>query len=591
MSVTARRTTRRPPRTATRVTRLRAAPAAAARAARIAPARVLRYALSVPAAIGWTGVVMTGILAVAAYLRLRGMSWGLPYGYQDPDEHVVLVRAFHVAAGHLNPGFFYYPSLVFYLIGGATWVVSWFHATHGVSFLSPAAFVTDPTPYYLIGRSVVVVCGVTSVYLVYGLGKEAFSRPVGLLSALFLAVEPLHVRYSHLAVTDVPATMFGLLALLLFVRAARLGSPRSLLYGALAAGLATGTKYNLGMLFVPGVIACGYVYRDALGPHRWRSLAARAARRVAAPMALAFLVSTPFAVLDAPRFLGDFVRQNHVVANGWLGFENVHNGYWYNLSVNLLASLGIVLLALGLIGIVLALVKRTRADYVLVTYVLVYYLYVSSWHELMDRYLLPIVPLLIVLAVRACLALAAVPLVRRRGVVVVAAAALLLGAIVLPARASINYSRSLSGTDVRTVAKAWIEHHLPVSAVIAMEPDGPPLVSRLDLPLYSEASLSASSYQIYPLPLPLPGAADATLGVRSLIAAGVDYVVLSSDVDRRVRAAAATYPRQLAFYRALARRGRVVARFAPRPDEPGPVITIYRLPPFSDTATAPHSRA
>jgi len=131
----------------------------------------------------------------------------------------------------------------------------------------------------------------------------------------------------------------------------------------------------------------------------------------------------------------------------------VHNGYWYNLSVNLAGSLGVVLLALGLAGIVLALVNRTRADVVLVPYLLVYYLYVSSWHELMDRYLLPIVPLLIVLAVRACLALAAVPIVRRRGVVVAVAAALLLGAIVLPARASISYSRSLSGTDVRTAPR------------------------------------------------------------------------------------------------------------------------------------------
>ena len=93
----------------------------------------------------------------------------------------------------------------------------------------------------------------------------------------------------------------------------------------------------------------------------------------------------------------------------------MHNGYWYNLSVNLLGSLGIVLLALGLVGIVLALVRRTRADLILVPYVIVYYLYVSSWHALMDRYLLPIVPLLIVLAVRACLAPVARPAVRRRG--------------------------------------------------------------------------------------------------------------------------------------------------------------------------------
>jgi hypothetical protein len=77
-----------------------------------------------------------------------------------------------------------------------------------------------------------------------------------------------------------------------------------------------------------------------------------------------------------------------------------------------------------------------------------------------------------------------------------------------------------------------------------------------------------------------------------LIGAGVDYVVLSSDVDGRVLAAPATYPRQVAFYKALVRRGRVVASFAPRRDERGPVITVYRLPPPGvETAAAQHARA
>ena len=94
------------------------------------------------------------------------------------------------------------------------------------------------------------------------------------------------------------------------------------------------------MLVVPGVIACWYVYRDRPAAHRARALAARSLRRVAAPMLLAFVISTPFAVLDPRHFLGDFYRQNQIVANGWLGFENVHDGYWYNLSVNLVGSLG-----------------------------------------------------------------------------------------------------------------------------------------------------------------------------------------------------------------------------------------------------------
>jgi 4-amino-4-deoxy-L-arabinose transferase-like glycosyltransferase len=559
-------------------------------APRRAGRRALAAVAALPAAIGWTGVVVSAILVVAAYLRLKGISWGLPYSYQNPDEKVVLLGAFRIARGHPNPEFFYYPSMLFYMIGTVTWAVSKFYAPHGATLISPVTFVTDPTPYYLIGRAVVVACGVTSVYLVYRLGKQAFSRPVGLLAALFLAVEPLHVRYSHVAVTDVPATMFGLLALLLFVRAAQRREVRTLLLGALAAGLATGTKYNLGMLFLPGAIACWYVYRDQPDMIRARDLAVRSLRRVALPMFVAFLVSTPFAVLDPVRFLGNFYRQNQIVAHGWLGFENVHNGYWFNLSVNLAGSLGAVLLGLGLAGLVLALVKRTRADLILVPYVVVYYLYVSSWHELMDRYLLPIVPLLIVLAVRACVALAAVPVVRRRAVVVTVAAGLLLGAIVLPARASINYSRSLQGTDVRTVAKAWLEQHLPANAVIAMEPYGPPLVPRFDLRFYAEARLTTPSYVIYRLPLPLPGASDPKARLRFLVEHDVGYVVLSSDVDSRVLAARATYPVQVAFYEELSRHGRLMATFAPRPGERGPVITVYRLPPTLTLASLRHSR-
>jgi hypothetical protein len=287
--------------------------------------------------IGWTGLALLVILAVAAYLRLRGVSWGLPFSYQNPDESIVLQRAFRVARGHPNPEWFYYPSLLFYAIGSVIWFVGeWFRTPSGGSYLAPASFVTDPTPYFLIGRLVVVAFGVAGVYLVYLIGREAFSRTVGLLAAVFLAVEPLHVRYSHVAVTDVPATTLGLLGLLLFLRAARLRSGRWLLAGAVAAGLATGTKYNLGLLALPGIVAAWYVYRgrhvgDRPAAARLRWFAARTLRALVLPMALAFVVATPFALLDLPHFVRDFYRQNRIMAKGWLGFENVHNGYWYNL--------------------------------------------------------------------------------------------------------------------------------------------------------------------------------------------------------------------------------------------------------------------
>ena len=131
--------------------------------------------------------------------------------------------------------------------------------------LDKSSWVVDPTPFYLAGRLLVVAFGGASLYLVYRLGKAAFSPLVGLLAALFLAVEPVHVRYSHVAVTDVPATAFSLLALLLLVGAAQGRGRRWLVAGAVAAGLATSVKYNLGMLFIPATVAWWYVSKKERG--------------------------------------------------------------------------------------------------------------------------------------------------------------------------------------------------------------------------------------------------------------------------------------------------------------------------------------
>ena len=550
-------------------------------AARRGCRRMLSALTALPHTIGWTGVVLAAVLVVAVALRLKGVGWGLPYSYQDPDERVVILHALRIARGHPNPQFFYYPSMFFDMVGVAVWIVGTLPEPARLAARlaghvpdRPYAVLPDrPRPRRrLRGR-----LGVSDLPP-RPRGLLAPGRPAG---GAVPGLEPLSVRYSHVAVTDVPATMFGLLALLLFVRAAHRGSARTLMAGALAAGLAAGTKYNLGMLLVPGAVACWYVYRaDLAGRRLWR-LPLRVLRRVAAPMLVAFVACTPYAVLDPRHFLGDFYRQNQIVAHGWLGFENVHNGYWYNLSVNLVGSLGVVLVVLGLAGLALALARRTRADLVLVSYAVAYYLYVSSWHELMDRYLLPIVPVLIVLAVRACAELAAVPVVRRRALrvaVVAAAAALLLGALVMPARASLNYSRSLSGTDVRTVAKVWLEERLPPNAVIAEEQYGPPLVARYDLRYFTKLRLTTPSYHIYKLRLPLPGKGDPKARLKYLIMHKVRYVVLSSDVDSRVLAARAIYPAQVAFYEELARHARLIATFGPRAGERGPEIRVYELP-------------
>ncbi len=171
--------------------------------------------------LGIAGVLLGAVLVLALALRLKGIAWGLPYSFVNADESMVVPKAFAAARGHVNPQFFFYPSLYFYLTAALYLLAApaWWLLGNG-NLLAQTSFVVDPGPYFLLGRLLSVIMGTASVYLIYRMGRVAFGRPAGLLAALFLAVAPLHVAYSHMAVTDVTAVAFSLLALVLLQRAA-----------------------------------------------------------------------------------------------------------------------------------------------------------------------------------------------------------------------------------------------------------------------------------------------------------------------------------------------------------------------------------
>ncbi len=557
--------------------------------------------------VGLAGVLVLAILVLALALRLKGIGYGLPFSFVNADESTVVPKAAAAARGHLDPQFFFYPSLYFYL-AGALYVLAapvWWLLGRG-SLLSLTSFIVDPGPYFLLARLLSVAMGTASVYLVYRLGRVAFGRPAGLLAALLLAVAPLHVAYSHMAVTDVTAVALSLLALVLLQQAAG-GGPRRgeegdahdrpadaaglaaerraarwLVFGAFAAGLATSTKYNLGMLVLPATVAAVFACR------------AEAARRVAAggrvalvwlrtlvlrvyvPMLVAFVAGSPFVVLDAPHFLRDFRRQSQIMGRGWLGFEHVGNGFWYNVTPNLTGAIGVVLVVLGAAGLGWALWRRTRLDLMIAPYVIVYFVYIGTWKELADRYLLVIAPLLILLGVRFCVEAALLrPRARRYAVPV--AAVVLTVAFVLPLSASLAFDRTLSGADTREVARTWIQQHVPAGSLIAEENYGPPLVREDQLPHYRAAGLDPVAYRVVRLKLPVPGTPERTRDLARLRAQGVQYVVTSSRVRDRVLAAAADYPTLVEFYRQLDASAELVKEFGPGSGTRGPVLRLYRL--------------
>lgn len=434
-----------------------------------------------------------------------GIQYGLPFGnLLNPDEQSIVPRAWKIVhGGGGDPHWFDYPSLLIY-------VNAPFQLWHD-------------EPSFLTARIVGVVLALGAIAASWWLGRRAFGTPTaGAVAAATVAVCTIHVAYSHAAVTDVPLTLGVAVALALMI-----GGRLEL--AGIAVGLATGFKYPGVFLLVPLVVA---------GWQRWSRLAASIGLAVAA-----FLASSPFIVVHAHQAWEEATRVQRLAREGWLGFEHDHaapiafvDGLW--------EGLGPVLIV-GLLGLVVACVRRTRADLILGSFVLVYFVNLMTLDAHFDRYVLPLVPALGALAGRFR-SLASVTLLL----------------LVIPLTWSVRDTKELTRTDTRVVAHGWIEGHIPRGTRVAADPSTPRF----------------EGLRVLRLELPGPKREfDRDRSLSRLRRLGVRYVVVTGAITDRVLAARSHYPREARFYEDLRRRTKRVYHLEPGGEHSGPWVAVYQL--------------
>ncbi len=453
----------------------------------------------------WGGpkVAFAAILAAAAALRAVGVTYGHPFPLFSPDEQSIVPRAWHMAhGGGLDPHWFDYPSLLMYVIAPFE---AW-----------------QAHPSYLAARLVMIVLAVGSVAAAWWLGSRAYGGPAGAVAAAVVAVESTHVAYSRMAVTDVPLTL-GVAASLALLVSGRIE------LGGLVAGLAMSFKYPGIFLLVPLAVAS---YRQP------RRLAVGVAAAAAA-----FCATSPFFVVHLSSAVGDAYRVQRLARQGWLGFEHDHAAP-IAFADRLWEGLGPALLVCVL-GLVVALVQRRRADLILGSFVVVYFLDLCTLGAHFDRYVLPLVPALAALAGRMR-ALAPVTLLL----------------LVVPLTWTIRADRKLTHSDTRVVALNWVERHVKADARLAADPSLPPF----------------AGFRIVKLELPLPSEShpDPDRNLARLRREGVHYVIVTGAVADRVLAARDQYPAESHFYDGLRRLQRVFY-LAPGGRYAGPWVAVYHL--------------
>ena len=493
----------------------------------------------------WT----VGLVAVvAAVLRLPAVGSGLPFLWTPDEPTNVRFGALMVDHGTLNPHYFDYPSMLYYVVAAVGWVqrvVGGWHAEGGLAlhmtYQNEGINRTTDPHLLIVLRLITVVLSIGVCVLVWGICYLITRRWwTATFAGLLLAVSPLMVANGVLVTPDTYSAFFTALGLLAAIWLMRRSSRLNYVLAGAAVGFAAGAKYNAVVIAVAVVAAHFLRYPEAkesvVSPanpkHRGESFRQWAHQIVPLSMAgltavLAFLMTTPEAVLSFQQFRHDALVPVHLYSTGFFPGETGSSFAFYVHTLNGQGLVFPVFVGAGCIGLF---GRWWREWAVAASFVLCYGWLMSAQRVHFDRNLLPVLPALVILGALGIGTIA----VRLRALTAsriwtAIAVSLVVAGLIPPIAASARLPSQLD-EHPRSEAQAWIYRHVPVGSTVVVEIYGPWINTK-------RYRLVVARELLYESAAPLPGDAAA--------------IVLTEKGSGRFFADPNAFPAEVAIYQRL----------------------------------------
>jgi 4-amino-4-deoxy-L-arabinose transferase-like glycosyltransferase len=424
------------------------------------------------------------LLIVAAALRFRGLNWDDGY-WLHPDERQIffVVTDLHwpeslaqalSSESPLNPHFFAYGSLPIYLLKLVLAVLK---------PLWPA--LRDDGNMHLIARPLAMLFDLGTIYLAYRLARSALpdsydrrrAEWIALLAAAFVSFAVIHIQLAHFYTADTLLTFFIMLALTLAVGVTETsGRRRDIALGAVL-GLALATKVSAAPLLLPIAMAYYSATRRAPDTSVLRHMLTVLRRMIPVLLvaAVVFLVVQPYALLDMRTFLQDTGREAEIARGTfdvpytiqYAGTLPLLYPIWQTATWGLSLPLGLLGWA-GLVWLVVRWLRRgTRSDAILLAWAGPYLILTGLLYAKHLRYMLPLVPVLCLLAaqmlIQAMDEKPSRPLVRSLAV---------FGAILVVLSTvfyALIFSSMYASPHSWITASEWIYGNVPTGSTLALE--------------------------------------------------------------------------------------------------------------------------
>ncbi len=354
-----------------------------------------------------------------------------------------------------------------------------------------------------VARALTGLVDLATIFVLFLLGKKLFSPMIGLLAALLLAVNVMHIQNAHFFIVDPYLAFFTVTAVYFMVRSAvdrkAVGKKvdLNLLAAAVFVGLAVGAKFSAVLLILPLLVAVGLGGRE-----KWIW---RLATAVFVTI-LTFVVTNPFAVLDfgceaiSPAihlgiinipaldwkscYLENIFTQGAMVSGtADLGFTRQYAGTWPYLYfiemqlrwgmgwlLGLVALAGFVWVCVVVVGYLWSLPFRdtedrafpVRALLILLAWTTPFFFVTGAFYVKFMRYLLPLTPFLMLYAAAMLWSLR-----ERVGRVVMG---IVIGFVVVgTAVYAIAFVNLYSADHPWTAASEWVYANIPTDTLILSE--------------------------------------------------------------------------------------------------------------------------
>lgn len=405
------------------------------------------------------------IILSALFLRF----WGI-WNAACSDEYNEVFEALRVCAGHLNferwgKRFYLYILSMEYCI---YYVLGWIFNT----FQSPIDFATksvrDLTPLFMFGKITSAVFGTISILMTYMIGKVLLSRQVGLLAAVFLCLNVVHIEFSHYARVDATLCLVVLTAFYFLTKIFKADGTPVLKYYILAgifSGIAFQNKVPSVILVIPFLFAHLVNFQDK------KLLKAIMCKHIGCYtlfFILGLILGNP-AILFAPiKFITSLLGLGKVYTTPLRETKSEHIGFVAYL-IYFSRELGILFALFSAYSVCRAIFSRKNEDILLLTFMIPYYLLMgASWYMVSSSYMIPFMPFLYLLNAKYLISgVSKIGFSQKTSQKILVAISILL--LLHPFTRVIRYEVSLSGKNTRVLAKEWIEKNIPFGSKILMD--------------------------------------------------------------------------------------------------------------------------